>query len=471
MRSSSLEFVKKIPLPSTQKQIEPSKQVEFRIDSYIDEDIETDMPEDEALTRKIKLYFNDREEVLKIIDSGGDIIQHLSKENDICPLIGSYITIGKMIGKGKNAAVFDIKIPGFSKTSYVAKITDPFTYVFFTQGREDWDILEGNLKAENSSMDLVLSYNGLPINYDRDIPIKIHVPRFMVGGSCSKKDGTSYICDATFSEYLISILVANLRRNGISVHFLDTFLFATCFGSRKIEHYIFMEKIDTNFGTLGDQICEKKFSNLNSINPNPNPEAVNSLYIQVLHALACIQDKYQIVHGDLHEDNVFIEYITKETQYNGKYLSESEYFEYIIDGVSVYIPNIGMLVKLGDWGFACKYSEPMICNKDVLDGKFPGICNYYTAAYDTLFITNAFYFSNPSNEFLASIYGIMLNGVNIRKQLKKYFIKDPFRPNPEKIRELRNLANPFNILTNNTLMGKYLKKPPKGSKIITLGDI
>lgn len=72
----------------------------------------------------VEIFFNGQRELLNIIDTGGDIIRHLTRSNPICPLIGTKIRLEDQLGKGSYGTVFSIDFPGRGIKKYAAKRND-----------------------------------------------------------------------------------------------------------------------------------------------------------------------------------------------------------------------------------------------------------------------------------------------------------------------------------------------------------
>lgn len=125
------------------------------------------------------------------------------------------------------------------------------------------------------------------------------------------------------------------------------------------------------------------------------------LYVQLMFALIAMEYSYQIQHNDLHDDNMFFEEITSNTKYNGQYLSKAKYLSYHLFGKQYYLPNMGYVLKMGDFGLSVKYSNPIVGSKRVFetgydqqDGSGPWIPNWRSTSYDSIYATD--YFSEVS---------------------------------------------------------------------------
>lgn len=443
----------------------------------------------------VKVFFNGREEALEIIDTGGDIIKYLTRSgNKICPLINTKIKLGKLLGQGATGKVFDITFPGSEKSKrYVAKeiktLDDLFEYQKYD--RECGETY-GDLKFCDYVDPLdVFILNG--VKKTDKLPESgkwLAIPsEYFVNGGCTKQkvfprlDGKgvvlvppkSFLCDQTYTEFSISLLMGEIYRKRESINFIDTFYFATCHENRKdhrgldVVRYSFMEKIDATVRSVTKCLTER---------------IMNSIVIQILHAICVYQNKLSVVHGDLHDDNMFLEFITPKTAYNSKVLADHTHFEYKIGSKSVFIPSedCPVIVKIGDWGLAVKYSEPMIGNdwtmktgyaqqhSDGLMGD-PWLPNFYSKVYDTVFSMTVLRTKAPSNVLLKKIAFWFYGSRSAEKKAMALSTGRNSRPRIDALTTSLSHVSPEAILTNSKLMGKYAEVPPSGSKVIVLGEI
>ena len=461
-------------------------------------------------TIDITLYFNDKLEVLKIINEGGNILKYLLRENPICPLIGSKIEIVDKLGEGGNAIVFDVVLKGQTSPSrYVAKQTKSMTKDMLIKTQSDRTNLREYLLDHDISLEEAYAFNGLDYHQQGVKSFKTEglgplggfkglfvVPTFLASCIPTRLPTKIYACEDVYSEYLLSLIVATFKRSGRSINFIDTFLFATCSGPpggdprMTKKQYTFMEKIDMTLYELA-----KKSFEIAQVPYIYSSLLAESLFIQTLHAIAVYQT-LKIVHGDLHQDNVFIEKVRPDTEFNGQRLMEADFYEYRIGDTSLYLPGgaVGcegrFLVKIADWGYGCKYSDPMICNKKIFmhthKPPFDRPRGFETA-YDMLFVSLIFHNYNWRNKFIMDALMVMLGApktksVPDRKVLKslidKYIdeyetannSKPSGRPKVGRIETLKN-ADPVKILTDHGLMKKFMKKPPAGARIVVLGTL
>ena len=442
------------------------------------------------MSQVIKFRFNDDEEALDIINTGGDLVSYLSTQSPTCPLIGSDIKLVKKLGEGTRGAVFLLKIKGMGSKKYVAKkirttgsvhTNDPYKTGLDTIGKLATAMQEERLVSAKT----LVAINGYK---DWDTPItkkdKIYFPTYAhiclteYKKTYDRVDGSgvviipkgSYLCNnSQYSEYIIGVLCGNLYRGGRSVNFIDVFGFATCPDNKKYvtNQYIFMEIINISLSSLGKCIFsyKKVFAEV--------------LMVQVLHAIACYQREYKIQHNDLHNENIFIEYITPTTTFNGQNLHDADWFHYKIDNVNIYLPWVPALVKIGDFGLSVKYSAPIVGDMESVDGGYEAVVpNWYAECYDTSMILKEFYTGGGKrSSFIRNIMGWMIDP-KIKNPDCRWInsaIRDGYntltgRPRMPFVSGMYVHATPTNILSNNSLMKRYLTKPIDGT-IVTLGTI
>ena len=458
------------------------------------------------MTTEAQFKFHGRDEVLQIFDTGGDLVGFLGAQTAECPLIGSEIQLVEKLGKGEFGAVFLLKIKGMGSKEYVAKKMDLTVYEFEPQ-QEGLTITttlekfaEMIQKKYNISAKIFIFLNGAPTDIVGPNTL-IYWPNFahrcltktdktyrrFAGNGNTVVPAGSYLCDdVQYSEYVIGVLCGNLYRKTISINFLDVFGFATCFRVTKpygmeASQYVFMERIDRSSRALRPCIFEKmdKF-------PEKFQKVIpNVLLIQILHAIATYQNVYQLQHNDLHDDNIFIEFIRPETTFNGQNLSEADWFHYRINKVDLYLPWVPLIAKIGDFGLSVKYSERLIGDRAIFrngydqhDGNGPWIPNWYSLCYDMLFITRTFYENNKDNIFIRSLLAKMIGlwtkvpsipvidfVINVI-----YKIGEGTRPTMSDTSRFDSKTSPAKILTDKSLLGEFMKRPQEG-KIVTLGTI
>ena len=78
------------------------------------------------------------------------------------------------------------------------------------------------------------------------------------------------------------------------------------------------------------------------LNENPSNADFHSIFFQILLGLELLYNNFNIIHGDLHTDNILLKLIKKDTQY----------LEYTLNGTKYYTKNTGYVPVLWDFGFS-----------------------------------------------------------------------------------------------------------------------
>lgn len=270
----------------------------------------------------------------------------------------------------------------------------------------------------------------------------------------------SLLCTPATSEFAISLMTGEFSRN-----FINTKYMASCYsGGRIRDQFTLMEQVDGSIRRL--------FKN-NLL----NEREINGLYIQILHGLyLCQRPGVNIVHGDLHDDNVFYEVIGRGNSANPD-LVNAHYFSYNVEGHTITFPRCSYIAKLADWGFAVKYSSPIIGSVVVCSGERRAIPNFYSAAYDVAFITYAIYIQLVSrhihSELLTIAMAFILNcrPKDVLTRIGTSYDVSNGRPWPEALTNPDKLStvNAAAILTNPNVMARYLNfQVPEGETIFRL---
>lgn len=347
--------------------------------------------------------------LIDLINRGGDLGAILSEESVVCILIDKgEIRFGAQLGKGAYGRVRDIIFP-----------SDPKDYVVK-------ESLGTKLPKACATQDLIFrpKNNG---SADKGIPDPIVLP------------SGSLLCTDTVSEFYIALLVADLLKRNISINFLDVIYFGVCKG-HFARQYTFMEKVSTSLYKVKERLSE---------------EQINSIYIQILHAIAVYQREYKIVHGDLHMGNVLIDEIQ----------SQAKYLEYKIDDTILYVPLNMYLAKISDWGLAFKYEYRIVGNKSIFENKFRGaVPNFYNAAYDVAYITMNMNKGGLKSDLIKEVLKWMLNGNDINKIFRMEKEEGRYRPRVESLETLLAHVTPDAILKSD-LVKRYTFKPKRARMI------
>jgi hypothetical protein len=433
------------------------------------------------MSQSIDFEFHGRKETLDIIDTGKEIVEYLSSQSYECPLIGSKIEMVNQMGQGEGAKVFLIRTDLGTK-EYVAKKIETNAVereINLESKHSLQDLSDKLMKEEGISSKITITINGGNPKKMFIGEVSLLIPYY--AGLCltegtrsykrtdgNKKNVTfsagSYICRKTqYSDYMIGILCGELYRKGISVNFLNTFGFATCpstemkHGILEVSQYIFMEKISTNVGKSIKCLMDLQ---------GKHDHILDSLIIQILHAIFTYQTYYQLQHGDLHSQNVFLDQIDNETSFRGEKLMEYDWFHYRVKETDLYIPYTPFIVKIADFDRSVKYSQPVIACSRVLEGDYRP--NWYTRNYDSLYVLSVM---SLASEHVEKILYRVLKVRNKEEFEKKYL--DPslyFALKLDILDKLPKSTYPEEILQNKEIFGRYMNRPSFG-KIATLGEI
>jgi serine/threonine protein kinase len=447
---------------------------------------------------EISLKFYGKDEVIKIIDTRGSIVDYLSKESSLCPLIGSEIQLFKELGKGAQGIVYQIKFPGIGKNEYVVKTIKPHPDDIDKEEVHNYQINEyGTLKAlgesyyhnDQISLDAFMDMNG---GKDRDlvhgekiyIPIfaklcKLHKNKLVIPVNDAFKtyfirEGRGYACDnAIYSEYVLMILLGEMYRKSRTINFMDVFDFATCYKKTNSMQYIFMEKISPM-----------------DVFINNDSSVISNIIIQLLFSIASYQRKYLISHNDLHPGNIFAKVITLDTRWNGEEVLYYDYFSYDIDGVKLYIPNSTFIIKIGDFGLACKYSDPCILLDGIVDDRYKMknitvIPNWLSLEYDSIFcmaalgtkLSNSGIYKEVMNEMMFDLPASETDGL---KYYRGHYQSTSMRPEMNSLKgrfdkDMNYSGNIFAtaewMLKSSKSLEEFRKPPPADKKILEIGKI
>jgi hypothetical protein len=144
---------------------------------------------------------------------------------------------------------------------------------------------------------------------------------------------------ACFSEFvtesLCHILVTDLVAKHITPHLVMAFRSLECENTG----YLLQERIDSTL----EETLER--------DPQVDSRGLASLYLQIFATLHILQETCGFKHHDLHTDNIFIKRIDSTMTWRGERMERATHFKYVLgNGVTLCIPNIGYIVKIGDFG-------------------------------------------------------------------------------------------------------------------------
>ena len=473
----------------------------------------------------ITLNFDDRDEVITIVESGGEMMDYFlsSKVINRCPFIEHNVKVrSEKIGAGSYGKVYSVLSPDASRVYAVKKtknrifkivehvwqdhpmkLSDIAALLTFSEDLDvDWKLFYAlnknnperyvrkgeyyysaiyrtknigcKLKKPNSVEEFYI-VNHAPGEYDH-LPFKSRPQEKKVyTGKVFDIPKGSYVCENdTYIEYVIGLLCATLVSKLKCANFLDVFGFSMCSQSSKLItpklfDYTFMERIDY---PVIDLYRKGKVTATESV--------VDSIYIQTVFAICAMQRILGVQHNDLHLGNVFLIDLRKvgwPIMYNGRDLRYVEYFEYEIDHTKVYVKNEGLLVKIGDFGLAAKYSSPIISTKTF---PFP-IPNFRDDYYDFTYFTAMMFvmygrksklISNIISSFFVPTSTPLLTIREAHERASELFKKhgdEYFLPNRRPL--LKPLQNPPSFyLTTYTSKFKLPKSVPS-VRVVNLGKL
>jgi len=147
-----------------------------------------------------------------------------------------------------------------------------------------------------------------------------------------KKEWTDIMTRNIFPNEFVYNHYANLLiLNQSCPHFVYTFYLGFCESCQMFK--------DT---TPKDKCMVTFIEYANGVLPShSNPIIVQNMLFQLLYAAYCMHTTFGMQHYDIKSDNILIKYITT---------NPNEYWEYIVDGISYYVPNYGFILFLNDFG-------------------------------------------------------------------------------------------------------------------------
>ncbi len=129
-----------------------------------------------------------------------------------------------------------------------------------------------------------------------------------------------------FVEYYASLLINLILEEKLSPNFV--YNYKSFFTTQDILSYNEFVKSDS-------------LRNFLKKNKNIDKKVIFNIFFQILSALHVLQYQFNMIHADLHFENILI----SEVKPGG-------YWEYIINGKKYYIPNLGYQIYLNDYGYA-----------------------------------------------------------------------------------------------------------------------
>jgi len=423
---------------------------------------------------------DDYEELLHVISTKKDIIKFLNEKNSIkCDDIEKYTISKNIIGEGSRGKIYKQKIKNkeYAVKKFPKEVLDMNVRKFFNTKEISLEsIADFYFNRKGIDKDFIIALNG----GDKSVILKnykappysdpiVHTLKYRRFDTHEKIKSEGYFfLNESHVEYIISVMCSDFLKKGISINFLDAFGFTTCKNKKNIiNDYFFMELINNNLDNIDECLLEKNF--------------FQALTIQLFHALAVCQT-LKINHNDLSYKNIFLKYIDKDTEFNGEKLITADYFHYSIRNKNIYLPYVPFIVKMGDYSLSAKYKYPMVTNAFLLlegysqNDENKAVPNWYSTYYDiVVFVMNAA-LSYKNFNFMENLADFVLGIGKNEKLWEKKIIEivggtSSFRPNVNILEKKFSHVSPESVLFNKNIYGEFLKTPPAGKKIITLGKI
>lgn len=310
----------------------------------------------------------------------------------------------------------------------------------------------------------------------------------------------TYLCgNNIIPEAYIGSILGEAYENGECVNFFNTYAVFACENKtsnrENLYQYIIMDKVDGPF--LHKGTCRKineYIEELSStdIDENMLTNFQEGVYIQLIFAIAFYQENFNISHNDLHQDNIFAEYITENTTFDGKKVIDYDYFCYKIIEIDMskgkpketeytyYFPATPIFIKIADFGMAVKYPTPknnfIMGNMNIVQkvyGDFYPTVKYYPS-YDGIYASCVLnmYFSGEKGyvpEFKTELIKDSLKFMTNNSKPKDYLTLggsgNSCRP---KLYD-EKFKSPFELLKSKVF--EKFKKKPDNKNILCIGEI
>lgn len=344
--------------------------------------------------------------ILKVLKSSKKLSLSFLDGKDTC----DNLQLGKLLGEGKNGSVFEI--PEDDSNSGLPVVLKRFEI------KKHFDI---HVDADDQD------YNG-------DATEKGTAARKANESSSSYRN--LYVLSSSLNEIAISSVFSSFYSgddstgNNPNMNYCVNFPYFEGFFSCENDGYVITEKLEN---TLSGFYASDKFSY----------KAFKVILFQMLFGIKFMV-RHGMVHNDLHGKNGMMRY-TKGVSYRGKKLDNYDYFRYEVknptgngngdngmsdpttinnngEGTSKFydVPNIGIIGKVVDLDFACKYSYPQLAPKKVHNKQEDewNLQFRYSTSYDFLvFIGYSIYYSQ--------IKGVYRDGdkcAELTEELAKYVV-------------------------------------------------
>ena len=413
-----------------------------------------------------------RKSVLDRYKKDEDLVPLFLSETEGCTDLLKKVKEGKKLGEGVSASAFQITLGG---QQYVLRIeVAPKTHYAFPKKYTDEQI-EVELEdmgyeisdIMNSNREIIKDFVLFDLKEEDPFTLcKIHAPFSSLTPLKLKYPKGSYICRyPALSGYIIQLLCSELYSSGKCIYFLDTYGMNVC--DTKIPYQKVQITVMQKASVSLDRLIKENLLRYGL----PDPiTAINSIYIQVLFAIAAMQGIYGISHNDLHNNNVLLEFIKPDvTTYNGQTFKITDSrisCQHIrMNGKDYYLPPCWWIVKIIDFGISAKFASPVVMSTDIATDRYKVVPNWWCPAYDSLYFTKN-YTDIPYSTIAKCVLQSVIKPKDLKKSSKLFDKND--RPNFKLLQEKYSHVTAQYILES--LLHPKFSKPVKGEKYVLTAD-
>ncbi len=184
--------------------------------------------------------------------------------------------------------------------------------------------------------------------------------------SCIHYTDDQVACPAGYGvvNEIVALLLTNKLYEKLSPHFTYFDGWAFCQGSPTTVE-LFLER--------ADQDLDRTLQGWSTQGVLLENNHVDSIILPVLHSLWLMHKHYNMTHYDCFVRNIFVTRTPKSIWKQD--LGEITHFAYHVENFTFYIPNVGFIIKMGDFGTATfQYGKTAFRNTyaDATDEKFAG---------------------------------------------------------------------------------------------------
>jgi serine/threonine protein kinase len=476
----------------------------------------------EKRNQDVGKYFtkSGRKQIIKRIESSGPLFDKLPSSE--CNTLFDIIEYKDKLGEGADGVVYSLRLKKSNAVSdYVLKVTGPINAIFTIKVGNDektlmnffmkYETLFNMLPGDDNFLNSIVEMNNLsenlqkpqlksgmvlkfPVRPIKDFLVKeeLFIQKNDNSGDNIEIPKSSYLCERIISENVISTYIGQFFENGTvrpflnkskqsdySIHFLASLSFLVCsegdeepVEGNALEETLWNIPEVQNFSRDYDyMLLERIDNNIEGISKCIPDKYYEYLFMQAIFSL-CLLQKHEIVHNDLHLGNLFVKYIDENTTYHSQKLISAEYFSYTVEKITFYIPFIPLILKIGDFGLAQKYSEPQILATNIVSDMFEIrhlIPNFYSSITDVVPLVFNFLNISGDTAIITKSAEWIFKGKKEQKRMIT-FNKRYSKIYTEYYKYFEHISA-INLLKYIRDIRPTLFKKPKSGKIINLGTI